>query len=199
MPDGPAWNHNIHYHPFVLDSLPTPCGRVLDFGCGEGHLARQLPERADQVIGIDPDGPVIARARSMSDASITFVHGDGLTHAFEPESFDAVVSVAATHHVDLEVALSRMADLLRPGGVLAVVGLGPSLRSASDLWFDSVGFFATRVLHRTRNVVEVNAPIVWPPPLTHRQARKVARATLPGVEYRRRILFRHTLRWTRPT
>ena len=140
---------------------------------------------------------VLERARAMSNPAITFVHGDGLTHGFEPESFDAVVSVASTHHVDLEVALTRMSELVRPGGVVAVVGLG-SISTVGDLWFDGVGFIATRILHRTRHAVEVNAPIVWPPPLSHRQSRAIARDVLPGVEDRRRILFRHTLRWTKP-
>jgi 2-polyprenyl-3-methyl-5-hydroxy-6-metoxy-1,4-benzoquinol methylase len=39
VPIQDRWNHNIHYHPVVLDALPPDCERVLDVGCGEGLLA----------------------------------------------------------------------------------------------------------------------------------------------------------------
>jgi trans-aconitate methyltransferase len=34
-----------------------------------------------------------------------------------------VASIAALHHVDTAAGLERMRDRLRPGGVLAVIGL----------------------------------------------------------------------------
>ncbi len=44
--------------------------------------------------------------------------GDFLTTAFEPASFDVVTAVASLHHMDAAAALTRMRDLVRPGGVL---------------------------------------------------------------------------------
>ena len=41
----PPWNHNIHFHPVVLDAVPTGARRALDVGCGAGGLARELAER----------------------------------------------------------------------------------------------------------------------------------------------------------
>ena len=162
-------------------------------------MAESLLDLADEVVGIDVDGPAIQRARATTDRRITYVRGDVLTHGFPPGSFDAVVSVAASHHFDLAEGLARMADLVRPGGVVAVVGLAHSPRSMSDLVYDGLGSVVTRVLHRTRNVADVDAPIVWPPPLTHRQSREIAERVLPGVHYRRLVLFRHSLIWTRPS
>jgi len=37
-----GWNHNIHYHPMILGALGSGRDRVLDVGCGEGILAREL-------------------------------------------------------------------------------------------------------------------------------------------------------------
>ncbi|MDQ6782291.1 MAG: methionine biosynthesis protein MetW [Actinomycetota bacterium] len=36
------WNHNIHYHRLILDSVPAGARDALDVGCGEGMLARRL-------------------------------------------------------------------------------------------------------------------------------------------------------------
>ena len=47
MPSVPdRWNHNIHYHPLILQAIGSRRGRVLDVGCGEGFLAGEL--RADR-------------------------------------------------------------------------------------------------------------------------------------------------------
>jgi hypothetical protein len=35
------WNHNIHYHPVLLEAMPARRERALDVGCGEG--TRDLP------------------------------------------------------------------------------------------------------------------------------------------------------------
>jgi SAM-dependent methyltransferase len=48
-------------------------------------------------------------------------------------SLDLVTAVASLHHMDGEAALRRMSGLLRPGGVLAVVGLARGVTPA-DLY-----------------------------------------------------------------
>ena len=39
---GERWDHNSHYHPFLLQHLPPRCESVLDVGCGTGAFARVL-------------------------------------------------------------------------------------------------------------------------------------------------------------
>ncbi len=192
------WNHNIHYHPLILGAIPAGSGRVLDVGCGEGMLARELRRVVRRVTAIDLDEASIELARRHRDgAGIEYVLGDFLTHDLEPGSFDAVVSVAALHHMDTAVALRRMRALLRPGGTLAAVGLARS-GNAVDLAFDLGGAVATRVHTLTRTYWEHSAPIVWPPPHTYRETRSIATGTLPGVRYRRHLLWRYSLVWTKP-
>ena len=183
----------------MLDALP-PAGRDgLDVGCGEGMLTRELAERMDHVVGIELDQASIDLARAHdATAGIEYVLGDFMTHPFPPESFDAIVSIAALHHMEPGAALARMRSLLRPGGRLAVVGLARSRRPL-ELPLDIAGFVADQCYKRTRTYWDHTAPTVWPPPLDYGQTRRLAKRELPGVRYRRHLLFRYSLVWTKPT
>lgn len=194
--DDGRWNHNLHYHQWVLDVAPSGSTRALDVGCGEGILARQLRLRIPDVTGIDLDEPSLELARAHP-ADVSYVHGDVLAHDFEPASFDLIVSIATLHHMDARVALDRMRELLRPGGVLAVVGLA-RLASPADLAVAVAGVVANRVAMARRGYWEHSAPVVWPPPETYRNMRRIA-STLPGAQFRRRLYFRYSLLWRRPT
>ena len=128
---------------------------------------------------------------------VEYVQGDFLTHPFDPGSFDMITAVASLHHMDEQLALSRMAWLLRPGGLLAVVGLART-RSAHDFAVDLAGALATRVHRRSKQCWETPAPKIWPPPHSYGQLRRASAAVLPGRQFRRRAMWRYILTWTRP-
>jgi SAM-dependent methyltransferase len=193
--DPAPWNHNIHYHPLILGAVPDGCQRALDVGCGEGALARELRRKVPHVVAIDRDVPVIGRAR-RHDGGVAYVVGDFLAPGFRPGSFDVIVSVAALHHMDPAAALRRMRELLRPGGILAVVGLARS--RVRDLPADAAATVAYRVLLVGKSLQKVNAPTIWPPPQTYAQMRRIAAQVLPGVRYRRHLLWRYSLIWAKP-
>lgn len=192
------WNHNIHYHPVILGALGAKRGRVLDVGCGEGILTRELLPLAGHVTAIDLDPPSVALARQATPGGeIEYLAGDFLTHPFPPASFDAIVSVAALHHMDAGAALARMRRLLAPGGTLAIVGLARG-RMPADLALDLVAA-VVNLAHTTRKGYwEHSAPTVWPPPATYADMRRIAARELPGVRYRRHLLWRYSLIWTKP-
>lgn len=192
------WKYKIHYHSLILQALPHDCAHALAVGCGEGTLARELSSRVRHVTAIDLDAPTIELARQHADAdNMDYVIGDFLTHTFKPASFEAIVSVAALHHVDTAVGLERMRELLRPGGTLAVVGLARS-RYPADLAFDIAGAIATRAHKLSTTYWETCAPKVWPPPETFSETRRTVRRTLPGAHYRRHIFWRYSVVWTKP-
>jgi len=176
------WNHNIHYHSVVLATVPHHADDALDVGCGEGLLTRRLRQRVDHVVGIDRHGPSLALAGTESPQDIDYVLGDFMAYPFEPEAFDFIASVASLHHMDMRQALERMSLLLRPGGRLAVIGLGRS--GPRDLPIDVAGHVVNRYIKRTREEWEDSAPRVWPPVLTYGQSRargdqRAARRSLP--------------------
>ena len=183
----------------ILDALVNTVGRVLDVGSGEGTLTRELGTRAAVVTGIDVDASSIDLARRTTAApNVNYVQSDVLAPPFRPESFDAIVSVAALHHLEMSAGLTQMVSLLRPGGVLAVVGLARS-RPVLDLPRDLAAAGASRVLRRNRRYWEHSAPMVWPPPETFTGCRRIAESMLPGVRYRRHLLWRYSQVWTKLT
>jgi len=192
------WNANIHYHPLLLRTIPARARCVLDVGCGDGILSAQLAEAGvPHVVGLDADAGVLDRAAARHPGNaLEWRHGDVFTTAFEPRSFDAVVSVAMLHHVDAGKALLRFADLVRPGGVVAAVGL------ASNDWWDwpyAAVAYATRAgIGLVRGQWEHSAPMAWRPPETYRDIKRIAGCVLPGVRYRRHLLARYSLAWTKP-
>jgi len=193
----PPWNHNLHYHRLLLDAVPAGAARVLDVGCGEGTLVRALRARAAHVVGIDRDAASLALARAASSDGIEYVEGDVRTHPFVPASFDAVVSVATLHHVDAAAGLRRMIELLRPGGVLAILGLA---RDASpvDYAISAAAVVASRAIRVVRRHWEHPSPKVWPPPETWASMRAIAARELPGHRWRRHLLWRYSIVWTKP-
>jgi SAM-dependent methyltransferase len=191
------WNHNIHYHPVVLSAVPSGAHRVLDVGCGDGMLTRELGAVAANVIGIDKDAPSLERARAHGDiAGVAYLHGDFLAYPFDPSSFDAIVSVAALHHMHARTALERMRSLLRPGGVLVAVGLARG--GLADVPISLCATAVHQFFLLRRVYLEQASPTVWPPPESYAGMRELARAMLPGARYRRHLLWRYSLVWTKP-
>ena len=193
-----AWNRNIHYHDIVLAAVPPHCRRALDAGCGDGLLASELAEVCGEVIGIDNHAPTIARARAKHHrANLTFVDGDIMTHPFAGESFDFVASIATLHHLPLDPALRRLRDLLRPGGVLAVIGLH-QLRTPADFAYGVAGKLFTMWMHLTEPIEPVLAP-VRDPDESLQEVRDVVEHVLPGAQFERELLFRYSLIWKKPS
>jgi 2-polyprenyl-3-methyl-5-hydroxy-6-metoxy-1,4-benzoquinol methylase len=191
------WNHNIHYGRQLLKLIPATAQNALDVGCGDGWLVRELRHRVPHVVGIDADDSCISAARVFGEvAGIDYLHGDFLSYAFQPESFDIVIAVASLHHFDEETALERMAELVAPGGILAVVGLART-RSLSDLAFDFAGAIATRFHKVTKRYWETSAPKVWPPPQSYGELRAFSSRLLPGRQFHRKMMWRYVLTWTK--
>lgn len=93
--------------------LPLSAGdRVLEVGCGRGHLTGRLADRGIDVIGIDAN-PRAAEVAG-SDRIMTM---RAETLEFDDATFDAVVSIHAIEHLpQLDAAVAEMARVLKPGG-----------------------------------------------------------------------------------
>jgi len=125
MPLKPAWDPELYEacHSFVwrfgealMELLdPKPGERILDLGCGPGHLTHKIAERGACVLGLDASPEMIGLAR-QNYPHLKFVLADAAQMQFERE-FDAVFSNAALHWMlDANSVAQAVSRALRPGG-----------------------------------------------------------------------------------
>ena len=190
------WNHNTAYHRWLVGIAASHRGEVLDVGCGEGLLVQRLAPVSRRVLGIDPDGASVERARrrleSLGNASVRVARFEELAAA--DARFDVITFVASLHHLSLVPALTTARQLLRPGGELAVVGLAAN-RSFADWLWSGLCLPAVRVgsaLHRETRDIGV---AVAEPGEGLAEIRRLAGELLPGVVVRRGLYYRYLLRW----
>jgi SAM-dependent methyltransferase len=194
------WNHNAAYHRMIRRAVPDGARDLLDVGCGDGRLARELARPGRRVLGLDPDAALLARAAGLGEgiAGLEFERGEFLAYELPPGSFDFVCFLASLHHMDQAAALGRAREVLRPGGRLVVIGLARATTVREEVvsgafaplaWFG--GLRPDHVYTEGMRTVE--------PELGWGETRDLARRVLPGrVRYRRRLYFRYSLRWTKP-
>lgn len=104
------------YGEDVVDLLdPDEGERILDLGCGTGHLTHQIADAGATAVGLDSSAEMVDEART-THPDCQFVCEDARSFTFD-ESFDAVFSNAALHWiVDHDAVLDSITDALRPGG-----------------------------------------------------------------------------------
>jgi SAM-dependent methyltransferase len=204
------WNHNEHFHGWILRNLPARRGVAVDIGCGKGVLAGKLATQFAHVTGIDRDAGMAAaaseRLRCCPQVSIRRCDFDDFVSTAADGEADLITMVAVLHHLDLGDALARIPRLLAPGGRLLVVGLGRP-DSLADLAFDVASGAANPVVGIIKHPRAVRPPEravdaqpvmpVMDPAATVAEITRAARAHLPGSTVRRRLFFRYTLRWAK--
>lgn len=118
------------YRTTAVDLLGDLNGAtVLDIGCGTGRNLPLLVPRvgpSGRVVGIDySDGMLEQARRRVSRArwqNVEIVRGDAVELDKVPSQVDAVVSVWCFGILyDLEAALERALEVLRPGGRIAIM------------------------------------------------------------------------------
>lgn len=138
----------------LLSRIDLPANaRVLDLGCGMGLTSMALAKGYGcTVTAADLWIPAEDNARRFAEADlsdrIAAVHCEARALPFEPESFDAVISVDAWHYfaADSSYLNTHLLPAIKPGGLLAV-GI-PGLQKALDripddlrpYWVDGMNF-----------------------------------------------------------
>ena len=102
-----------------LHGVPCKNGNILDLGCGTGWFAEKL-SRFGRVTGIDLSESAIAAAQARYPG-IDFLAGNLFDMKLSPETFDLVVCQEVIAHVpDQRALLDRIANVMKPGGYLAI-------------------------------------------------------------------------------
>jgi len=120
-----------------IAATASPAAKVLEVGCGPGHLSIRLArEYGLDVTGLDLDPAMIELAsRNVAHASAarerppTFVVGDVAALPFDDATFDVVVSTLSMHHWSHPAdGLREIHRVLRRGGRALIWDLRPGFR-----------------------------------------------------------------------
>ena len=144
-----AWDSTLYDESFsiitrlgsgVVDLLAAQPGeRILDLGCGTGHLTAQIAQAGADTIGIDAAEPMVDRARAAyPDLHFEVARGEDFSL---DEPVDAVFSSAVLHWIPSQDAmLACVARALRPGGrFVAEMGGQGNVKTLLDALCQAVG------------------------------------------------------------
>ena len=217
-----GWNHNNHYHNFLLQRVPPDCRETLEIGCGTGTFSRLLAERSQHVIALDlsPEMIRVARARSAQFPNIEFQVADVMSVLPAPgsstsskspaESFDCIASIATLHHLPLREMLLRMKAALKPGGVLLVLDLFEPERDLLnpegllDAFLNALAVTVSgglSLIHNGRFLPPREVREAWAEHARHdsfpnfRHVRELCRRILPGAKVKKHLLWRYSIVW----
>ncbi|MFD3704774.1 class I SAM-dependent methyltransferase [Nocardia sp. NPDC058658] len=200
------WSHNDHYGRWVADRVAAAGARnALDVGCGTGNLIARLRDNAVTVTGFEPDPTTCAVAadRFADDLAVTICRTD-FSGRDPHQRWDAITLVAVLHHMPLLSTLRELRDSLTPGGRLVIVGCYRAA-SPADFLATLPAVVANPVMgmikHPTRATstpLHMTAPTTDPTE-TLAEIRAAAAAELPGSRIRRRLFWRYTLIFDKPS
>ncbi|QFU93317.1 class I SAM-dependent methyltransferase [Amycolatopsis sp. YIM 10] len=115
---------NVKLLAAAVGLLPPDTKDLLDIGAGTGRLTslvrKALPEAT--ILGVDPAPTMVeaAEIKFADDPKVSFAGGLVEDLSFIPDnSFDAVISSFALHHLELDtykLAAAELFRVLRPGG-----------------------------------------------------------------------------------
>ncbi|CCM63369.1 MAG: class I SAM-dependent methyltransferase [Candidatus Microthrix parvicella] len=115
------------YPAAVMETLtsllpPTPDVHVCDLAAGTGILTRQLLDSGYRVTAVEPVGGMREELeRQLAKAGVDILDGTAEHLPLDDRSVDAVTVGQAFHWFDPQPALTDIARVLKPGGVLLMV------------------------------------------------------------------------------
>src|SRR5688572_10465954 len=116
-----AWRLRALHYLLIRGGLALAPGvrRVLDVGAGNGWLARRLADSfAVTALDVDPGDTGLG---GLDDRRVARVRSDLQALPLAAGSFDAVVVAAALHYaIDQAGALTELARVLRPRGIIVI-------------------------------------------------------------------------------
>ncbi|NYT37482.1 class I SAM-dependent methyltransferase [Allopusillimonas soli] len=144
----------------VAQAIPHATGRILDAGCGAGHLSFALAGLVNNVMAVDPSPNMLATVRQaaadrgLSNIATTQASAESLP--FDDACFCAVTTRYSAHHwLGLAPALGELRRVVKPGGRILVIDVEGDENALVDTHLQ-----AMEVL-RDRSHIRDRSPSEW--------------------------------------
>ncbi len=116
-PNGIHPKHRLmNYHQFFLDNIESN-ERVLDIGCGNGLIERDVASKVKEVTAIDTNEKNIKNAlelcKDIENGKINFIHGDATNYDFK-DSFDKIILSNVLEHIEERIGFLNKIKKLSP-------------------------------------------------------------------------------------
>ncbi len=117
-----------------------PGKRVLEIGPGTGQATEPVLRTGCEYHAIELGGHLYRKMKEKYDRFPNFniVNDDFITHDFGNLKFDMIYSAATIQWIPEEIAFARTFDLLKPGGMLAMMLTKSEYRSDNESLFDKI-------------------------------------------------------------
>jgi SAM-dependent methyltransferase len=154
---------------------PPDAGVALDLGCGTGAVTRALAGAFDRIVAVDV---------AVATPPIPwFVAGDAARLPLRTGSVDLVYSYGMLHHLPLDIALTEVRRVLRPGGTAVLADfLSAEGRPRHHRWEALRAAAGYRRRLGLRSAVRITAFRLRPAWIRHVRSDRF----LSGAEFRRR-------------
>ncbi|MCZ4096756.1 class I SAM-dependent methyltransferase [Streptomyces sp. So13.3] len=149
----------LPYAPGLADLLATAVqldgrGRLLDVGCGPGTPALSLAHLFGEIVGLDPDGGMLAEAergaaRAGAARKARWVQARAEELPVGLGEFTVATFGQSFHWMDRDLVAATVRDMLRPGGALVHISdLKTEIRTVNGLPYPAVPYAAIDTLVR---------------------------------------------------
>lgn len=129
----------------------APGVRMLELGPGTGQATDPLIDTGCDYLAIELGENLAAKMREKYGGRQNFrlVNDDFITYDFGMERFDLIFSAATIQWIPEEVAFAKTFDLLKPGGVLAMMKLNGDYRTPNPALFEKIQQVYSAYFHPT--------------------------------------------------
>jgi len=105
----------------IAELLGPSTGDLLEIGCGDGRLTRELVDMFGTLTALDPELPSVMGAEASISGRPRLLAGSGEDLPLVDDCFDTVVFSLSLHHQDPVKALQEARRVLREDGRILVL------------------------------------------------------------------------------
>lgn len=98
-----------------------PGDKLLDFGCGKGHLLKLAEENGCSTFGIDISETAIRQCRDRLRRSTLLVGDEAAMDCFEDNFFDYITMIGVLEHLRIGLALEKAHRILNKDGKILIM------------------------------------------------------------------------------